>query len=199
MHRRVWCACFLVLFAASAEAKEVAVHTPHGKRIYTVDETFEEVVPQKMRRVVAEAVVGNGPEGHLGLLIGLLNAPIRNLDLYAGAGIELNPSRQLTGSARYGFNILGFHPYIAAGYVFRDLHGIGAYSHSAFAELGYTWSIHQTLRVSFGLGARRLLAFGLHESSPILDGYTDAALLQQQRDSLATYSPIVALRVSRAF
>jgi hypothetical protein len=196
----VACACLAILLgSSSAAAKEVAIKSPNGKRIYKEGETFEEVTPLKRRRVVAEAVVGAAPEGHLGLLIGVLNMPIRRLDLYVGGGIEANPSRQFTASARYGFSIYGFHPYVAAGYVFRDLHGIGAFSHNAFAELGYTWSIHQTLRVSVGAGVRRLLHFGLHDGSPILAGYTDEALLQQQRDSLSRYSPILAIRISRAF
>jgi len=187
------------LLAAPVAAKDVGVSTPHGRRIYGPNETFEEVKPAGVRRVVAEAVMGAAPEGHLGFLVGLLNLPVRRLDLYAGLGYEANPSRQLTGSARYTFNLRGFHPYIATGYLYRDLYGIGARSHNAFAEVGYTWVFHQTLRVSVGGGVRRLLQFRLNEDSPLLQGYVDRTLLREQEDSISRFSPLVAVRVSRAF
>lgn len=182
-----------------ARAKDVGLHTPGGGHIYRARETFEDVTQTSSRRVVAEVSMGAAPEGNLGFLIGVLNLPVRRLDLFAGIGLEINPSRQFTGSARYTFDIHGYRPYIAGGYVFRSLHGIGGYSHNVTLEVGYTWVIRQTLRLSAGVGVRRLLHFGLRDGSPLLEGYTDTALLQSQKDDLDTYSPVVAVRLARTF
>jgi hypothetical protein len=183
----------------TVDAKEIGVQSPSGRRIYDSDETFDQVKRHNTRGVVAEVSLGLAPEGNLGFLLGVLNVPIRRLDLYAGLGIEANPSRQFTGTARYTLDIYGYKPYVSAGYIFRDLYGIGGYSHNLSFEVGYTWAVHQTMRISAGVGVRTLLHFGLHGDSPILAGYTDQALLDEQRNALATFYPIAAIRVSRAF
>lgn len=188
-----------VAHAPNAHAKDIGIQSPSGRRIYDSDETFEEAKLHDTRRVVAEVSMGLVPEGNLGFLLGVLNVPIRHLDLYGGVGFELNPSRQFTGTARYTFDIYGYRPYLSFGYVYRDLYKIGGYSHNLSFELGYTWAIHQTMRVSVGAGVRQLLHFGLRADSPILSGYTDQALLDDQTSGMTKFTPIVAVRVSRAF
>lgn len=182
-----------------AIAKENGFSSPHGRRIYGPNETFGTASSLRRRRLVAETVIGIAPEGHLGASLGVFDVGLRGLDVYVGGGLEFNPSRQFTSSVRYSFALGKVRPYAALGYTFRSLYAIGGYSHNAFGELGVGWDARPTLRVSLGVGARRLIHFGLHADSPLLVGYTDYALLDHERASLRTYTPIVAIRVSRSF
>jgi hypothetical protein len=188
-----------LLSAGLASAKENGFASPHGRRIYGPNETFGTASSLRRRRLVAETVVGVAPEGHLGVSLGVLDVGVEGLDLYVGGGVEFNPSRQFTSSVRYGFDVWWFRPYLAVGYAYRDLYAIGGYSHNLSGELGVGWDARPTLRVSLGVGVRRLLHFGLHPDSPLLQGYTDYALLDHERSSLHRYTPIVALRFSRSF
>jgi hypothetical protein len=191
-------ASFLAV-AAPVSAKENGFASPHGRRIYGPNETFGSASSLRRRRLVAETVVGVAPEGHLGASLGVLDLGVRGLDLFVGGGLEFNPSRQFTSSVRYAFEVWRFRPYVSLGYAYRSLYAIGGFSHNVSGELGLGWDVRPTLRISLGLGVRRLIHFGLHDDSPLVQGYTDYALLDQERASLHRYTPIVALRFSRSF
>src|SRR5262249_48634258 len=103
-HTQVGLALAGALVAGEADARQVGLHSPTGRRIYEPTERFDEVIEHKRRVVVSEVAVGAGPEGNLAMLLGVLNVPVRRLDLFAGVGIEANPAALCTGSARYTFN-----------------------------------------------------------------------------------------------
>ena len=125
-----------LVLAGAADAKKHGVSSPSGKKIYDADETFAQAVDSSKRRFVVEVSLGAGPEGNIGALLGVLNLPVRGLEYYIGYGIEANPATHITGSARYVFNIDDYRPYIALGYLYKDLTALRTYSHNAFAELG---------------------------------------------------------------
>lgn len=189
----------LVLLAAPAEARQFGVQTPAGRRIYGPDERFADALEHKRRVVVSEVAVGAGPEGNLALLFGVLNVPIRRLDLFAGVGLEANPAALFTGSARYTFNIDGFRPYIALGYLHKLTYEVGLASHNVFMEIGHTWVLHRTLRFSLGVGMRRILDTRLTEDSALSGPDADPAAVRHELARVDPWLPLAALRFSRAF
>lgn len=189
----------LLAAARPCAAKDFGLHTPSGRQIYDRDEEFANVANTRQRRFVVEAAAGAGPEGNVAALVGLLNWPVRRLDLYAGFGYEANPSRHYTLSARYTFNLNGFRPYVGAGYLYNDLYRLGTFTHETFAEIGYTWVIHDTFRFSIGLGTRYRVYLGVRDASLLSSEQTDPDLLSEQADSVVPWVPTLALRFSRAF
>lgn len=188
-----------VIAAAPAAGKEHGLHSPSGRRIYGADESFEDLIDTRLRRFVVEAAVGSGPEGNIAALLGFLNWPLRGLEYYGGFGLELNPCRSYTAATRYAFNIQGYRPYVGVGYLFRDVYEVGTYSHSAFLELGYSWVLHRTYRLTAGAGVRYLAHIGLREDSPLRGPQIDEALLLDETERVFPWTPTLALRFSRAF
>ena len=184
---------------AAAEGRRYAAGSPGGRPIYTVDETFQDAVNQNRRRFVLEMVVGSGPEGNLGVLLGFINFPVRGLEYYAGFGYEFNPSRQYTASVRYVFNIEGYRPYASLGYLYRSVYTLRSYDHDLFAELGYKWVIHRTHHLTAGVGLRRILYIGIHEDSTLREDDVDPVLLAEQKRAVNGWIPTFVLRFSRAF
>jgi hypothetical protein len=187
------------LSCRSALAKDYGIHSPSGRVIYDADERFEDVTNTRLRRFVVEAAVGAGPEGNIAALVGLLNWPVRRLEYYAGFGLELNPARNYTFAVRYAFNIHGYRPYVGLGYLFKDVYEVGTYSHNAFVEAGYSWVLHQTYRVTAGLGLRYIASIGIKDDSPLRGAHIDQALLADETDRVFPLTPTLALRFSRAF
>lgn len=192
-------AAALALRAAPAEARQFGIQTPAGRRIYGPDERFAAALEHKRRVVVSEVAVGAGPEGNLALLLGVLNVPMRRLDLFAGVGLEANPAALFTGSARYTFNVGGFRPYVALGYLYKLTYEVGLASHNVYMEVGHTWVIHRTLRFSLGVGLRRILDTRLTEDSVLSGPDADPAAVRHELDRIEPWLPLAALRFSRAF
>jgi hypothetical protein len=195
--RRV--ALALLLAALPASGKETGFSSPGRREIYDSNESFAEATRTRNRQFVIEVAAGAGPEGNLGALLGWLNQPVRGLEWYIGFGVELNPARHYTGGVRYMFNIDGYRPYVALGYLFVDLYELGTYSHNAFAELGYSWVIHETYHLTLGAGLRRILRIGVREDSTLRGSDVDPVLLDEQLDAVSPWVPTLALRFSRAF
>lgn len=189
----------LALLAYPAHAKDYGLHTPSNRRIYDDTERFGDATNTRLRRFVVEAAVGAGPEGNVAALVGLLNWPVRRLELYAGFGLELNPARHYTLAARYTFNLHGYRPYVAAGYLYNHLYRLGTFTHDVFVETGYTWVIHSTYRLTLGVGTRYRTYLGILDSSPLKGPHIDQELLAEQRDEVVRWVPTFALRFSRAF
>ncbi len=189
----------MLLFSQLALAKDVGINTPSGRRTYTKTERFEELVDHRQRILVSEVAVGLGPEGNLAILLGWLNFPIRHLDLYAGFGVEGNPAVQYTLATRYGFNFDGVRPYIALGYLYKDTYAVGITSRNAFLEIGHTWVLHRTYRLSLGGGVRHVLSRRIAADSLLAEPDTDRELLDEQLQTAGRWIPLVALRFSRAF
>lgn len=188
-----------LLVAAGAEAKETGVHSPGGRAIYGADASFAEVAEQSRRNFVVEMVTGIAPEGNLGLLVGVLNQPVRGLEFYGGFGFEATPATNYPVSARYWFDILGYRPFVSLGYSLRSLSQLGIVSHNVFAEAGYKWQFHETYHVTLGLGARRPLAVVVTDDSTMHGPTVDAALLEEQKERSKIFVPTISLRFSRAF
>jgi len=193
-----------VLLAALAsvrpcQAKDYGFHTPTGRHIYDIDEEFANVHNTRLRRFVVEAAAGAGPEGNVAALVGLLNWPVRHLDLYAGFGYEFNPSRHYTFSVRYTFNLNGYRPYVSAGYLHNDVYRLRTFTHEVFTEFGYTWVIHETFRLSLGVGTRYRLYLGVREDSLLNGEQVDRELLREQSEDVFPLVPTLTLRFSRAF
>jgi len=190
----------LVLIAASlAQAKEIGVNSPSGRRIYGPEETFGELCDQDTRHFVIEVAAGLGPEGNLGLLLGWLNVGVRGLELYAGVGVEANPAVHATGALRYVANIFGLRPYVSLGYLYKDTYAIDVWSHNLFGEVGYKWILHHTYHLTLGAGVRRMLAITVRDDSILLGPGSDPALLSSALDEVGRWSPMVSIRFSRAF
>ncbi len=187
------------LGTSTATAKRYGVSSPGGRRTYDEYERFDEALDQNRRHFVVETAVGLGPEGHLGLLLGWLNQPVNGLEYYVGFGYESNPARHYTGTVRYAPNIHGFRPYVALGYLYKDLTVLRTYSHNVFGEIGYSFKIHQTYRLTAGVGVRYIAHLGIHNDSPLMDDDVDPVLLKEQQDSIERWVPMGALRFSRAF
>lgn len=186
-------------WASSVLAKDIGIQTPTGKQIYDSNETFSDVDDTRKRRFVVEAVAGLGPEGNIGMLIGWINQPVRGFEYYAGFGYEANPALNVTGSVRYVFNIDGWRPYLAVGYIYKNLERLGTYNHNVFGEIGYSWVLHDTYHLTAGVGVRRILGVGIREDSPLKEPDVDPVLLASETDDMARWAPMVALRFSRAF
>ncbi len=124
---------------------------------------------------------------------------MRRLGLYAGFGLELNPARHYTGTIRYDFNLKGYRPYLAVGYLYNHLYRLGTYTHDVFAETGYIWIIHSTYRLTLGVGVRYRTYLGIKGSSPLNGEQIDRDLLAEQRADVVHWVPTFALRFSRAF
>lgn len=187
------------LCATPALAKTYGIHSPGGRTIYDVDERFGDATNTRLRRFVVEAAVGSGPEGNIAALVGLLNWPLRGIEYYGGFGLELNPSRNYTFAVRYAFNLSGYRPYVSLGYLFRDVYEVDTYSHSAFFEAGYSWVLHQTYRLTAGLGVRYLAHIGIRDDSTLRGPHIDQALLADETERVFPWTPTLALRFSRAF
>jgi hypothetical protein len=185
--------------ALPAAAKDYGFHSPSGRRIYHDDERFDEVSNTRLRRFVVEAAAGAGPEGNIAALIGALNWPIRRIEYYAGFGLELNPARNYTFAVRYAANLRGYRPYLGVGYLFKDAYELDTYSHNAFLELGYSWVLHDTYRLTAGAGLRYIAYIGIRDTSPLRAPHIDQALLAEERDGVLPLTPTLALRFSRAF
>ena len=193
-------AAVATVVAAPALAKDIGVHSPSGRQIYEPHEQFGEVIDQTTRRLVVEVATGAGPEGNLGILLGLLNFPLRGVELYAGIGFEANPARHYTGTIRFYPDFGSFRPYVAAGYLFNDTFEIGVTSHNLFGEIGHKWVIHRTYHLTAGLGLRRLLSVQIDKTSILNDPDVDQELLDEQIDEvMPRWLPTIALRFSRAF
>jgi hypothetical protein len=198
--RRAAVALGLALMTSSAaEAREFGLHTPSGRRIYAPHERFDELLDHRRRSIISEVAVGAGPEGNLALLLGLLNVPVRHLDLFVGIGIEANPATLLTGSARYTLNLDGVRPYLSLGYLHKATYEVGVASHNVFAELGHTWVLHRTLRFSLGIGLRRIIETRVVEDSVLLDPEVDPRAVRRELDAIDPWLPLAAIRFSRAF
>jgi hypothetical protein len=185
--------------ASPARAKDYGIHSPGGRQIYDADERFDDALNTRLRRFVVEAAVGSGPEGNIAALVGILNWPFKNIEYYAGFGLELNPSRNYTFAVRYTPNVHGYRPYASLGYLFRDVYEVGTYSHSSFLEVGYTWVLHQTYRLTAGAGVRYLAHIGIKDRSPLRGSDVDQAVLADETDRVIPWTPTLALRFSRAF
>jgi hypothetical protein len=192
-------AVVLLLNTPPALAKNTGVHSPSGKTIYVPQRSFDEALDQNRRKWVIEAVMGDGPEGNVGLSLGRLNVLIHGFELYAGFGYALTPARHVTGSMRYLMNFHGFRPYLAAGYLWRNTFAIASHSHNVTGEFGYSWRIHHTYHLTAGLGARYIAATVVEATSPLKTSDADAVLLAEQSESMARWSPLAVLRFSRAF
>ena len=189
----------VLLSSRGALARQFGVQSPSGRRIYTTNERFAEVIEHKRRVVISEVAVGAGPEGNIALLLGCLNVPVRRLDLFAGVGLEANPAALFTGSARYSFNFDGIRPYIAFGYLYKLTYEVGVASHNVFAEVGHTWVIHRTMRLSLGVGIRRILHTGLVDGSELATPDVDPAAVERELGRVNPWLPLGAIRFSRAF
>ena len=198
-HRTCAIATALFLSSGLAAPKNHGVSSPGGKEIYKPGETFAEIVDSDTRYFVVETAIGAGPEGNLGILLGLINQPVKGLEFYAGFGVESNPARNYTGTARYMFNIDGYRPYVGLGYMYKDLFELRTFSHSLFAETGYKWVIGRTYHLTASIGIRRILHVGIRNDSPLLADDVDPVLLQEQQDNISRWTPLIALRFSRAF
>jgi hypothetical protein len=189
----------LAAISGPARAKEIGFRSPGGREIYDENEQFGGVTETGRRQFVIEVAVGAGPEGNLGVLLGWINQPVRGLEWYAGAGLEVNPAIHYTLGSRYLFNIDGYRPYVGAGYLYNDLYELRTYSHEVFAEVGYSWVLHDTYHLTAGIGVRHILYIGIRSDSPLRDSDVDPALLEEQRDDVSPWVPTAALRFSRAF
>jgi hypothetical protein len=189
----------VLLSSRGAGARQFGLQSPSGRRIYTPKERFAEVIEHKRRVVVSEVAVGAGPEGNIALLLGCLNVPVRRLDLFAGVGLEANPAALFTGSARYTFNFDGVRPYIALGYLYKRTYEVGLASHNTFAEVGHTWVLHRTMRLSLGVGIRRILHTVLVEGSALATPEVDPAAVERELGRVNPWLPLGAIRFSRAF
>jgi hypothetical protein len=189
----------VTLATRSEGAKRSGFSSPGGRTLYDAQDDFSIAVEGKDRRFVAEVALGAGPEGNLGMLLGWQNQPFRGVAWYLGVGFEFNPARHYTGTVRYVFDLDGYRPFVAAGYVYNDLYELRTYSHNAFVEVGYSWILHQTYHVAVGVGARHIVHLGIRPDSPLHAGDIDPALLAVQRDSLSAWMPTLAFRFSRAF
>ena len=199
----------LVCPVSSASAKQHGLQTPSGRAIYDEGETFEEAYPESTRRLIVEVVtglapeprlcVGIAPEGNLGALVGVINVPVRSLDLYSGYVTEWNPAITIPFIARYGFNFEGYRPYLSAGYGYRVLQRLRVASHNVFFEVGYTWLLQTTTRISLGAGVRRPLHVIVNSDSPLAEPDADPDLLDRETERSKTWVPTIALRFSRAF
>ncbi len=182
-----------------AQAKEFGVRSPEGREIYKKDEPFGAVANQSTRRVVAEVAAGAGPEGNLAILFGVLNVGFAGLDLYGGAGFEVNPARHYTGAARLYGKFAGFRPYVSLGYLFVDKFDLGTFTHNVFAEIGHAWKYHQTYHITASVGLRYLAYIGFTEDSTLKKDDVDPVALDRAVDETARFVPLFALRLSRAF
>jgi hypothetical protein len=182
-----------------AGAKEFGYRSPGGREIYDDGDTFGSVQRTQTRRLVIEVAVGAGPEGNVAALLGVLNVPVRSVDIFAGIGWELNPARHYTIGARYTANIDGYRPYIGLGYLYNDLYVLRTWSHNVFAEGGYCWVIHDTYRLTAGIGIRYIAHIGIRPDSPLNDPDVDPELLAEQHEEVSPWVPTFALRFSRAF
>ena len=189
----------LLFASATAQAKDFGFRSPGGREIYDEEDRFGTATSTRQRQFVIEVAIGAGPEGNLGALLGWLNQPVRGLEWYAGIGVEVNPATHYTLASRYMFNIDGYRPYVGLGYLYSDLYELGTYSHNAFAEVGYSWVLHETYHLTLGAGVRRILYIGIRPDSPLNDSDVDQALLAEQRDDVSPWVPTIALRFSRAF
>jgi hypothetical protein len=189
----------LLCWSPEASAKRHGLASPSGRAIYDDNERVFEVRDQSRRHFVVEVASGLAPEGNLGILLGWINQPVKGLEWYAGVGTELTPSVNATGTLRYMFNLDGYRPYIATGYLYREVQQLGSYSHNWFVEAGYKWILHRTYHLTAGIGVRRLLHVGVHEDSILRGDQVDPNRLDQELDAIAPYAPLVSLRFSRAF
>ena len=184
---------------SGALAKEHAVHTPGGRVIYEKQETFGQAASARGRNLAIEMVMGSGPEGNFGVLLGWAGTPLSGLQLCGGFGIDVVPARNYSGSVRYHAAMGGYHPYVSLGYALHESYAIGSHSHNAFAELGYRWTLHSTSTIAAGLGLRRILHIGVPPDSTLRASDTNPALLDEQRASVEPWVPMAMIRLSRAF
>jgi hypothetical protein len=182
-----------------ALAKKIGIATPTGRSIYGTEERFGDVTSQSTRSFVAEVAMGAGPGGNLALLLGWLNVPFQRFDIYAGIGFEANPATLYTLGGRYVFSFDGFHPYLSAGYLYKDSYEMGITSNNVFAELGYRWSVHQTYRVAVGVGIRRQLNVAYGDDSILNSPSIDPVFRAEQLATVDPWLPTFVLRLSRAF
>jgi hypothetical protein len=189
----------LLFVSGPAHAKQTGIHSPGGREIYGRDEQFAEVLEQRRRNFVVEVVTGIAPEGNLGLLLGVLNRPLRGMEFYGGFGWEATPALNFPVSARYWFDIFGLRPFVSVGYSFRTLPSIGLVSHNAFGEIGYKWALHQTYHLTIGVGVRRPLVVLTTDGSALYAPSIDRRLLDEELDDSRSWVPTASLRLSHAF
>lgn len=188
-----------MFLASTSQAKDHGVHSPKGRVIYEPHETFATALDQNRRRFVAEVATGLAPEGNLALLLGGLNFLADGLDVYAGVGFDLNPSRLYSGSMRYSLRVGDVRPYVSLGYMFKNTFDIGVVSHNTFLEVGHRWVLHRTYHLILGAGVRRILKTSVTKSSPLRRDEIDPALLADSLSNINSWAPTVVLRFSRAF
>lgn len=184
---------------SNAKAKEHGIHSPNGRAIYQTHETFSDALDQNRRRFVAEVATGLAPEGNLALLLGGLNILIPRLDIYAGIGFDVVPSRRYSGSMRYSLRFEELRPYVSAGYMFKDTFDVGVVSHNAFFEVGHRWVLHRTYHLILGVGARRILRTWLTSDSYLRTDEINPQLLRNELNDIQAWEPTLVLRFSRAF
>jgi hypothetical protein len=65
--------------------------------------------------------------------------------------------------------------------------------------VGHTWVIHRTMRLSLGVGIRRILHTVLVEDSPLATPDVDPAAVERELGRVNPWLPLGAIRFSRAF
>lgn len=98
-----------------------------------------------------------------------------------------------------GLHVGPFRPYVALGYLHEYTYEVGIGSHNVFGELGHTWVLHRTLRLSLGIGLRRTLATRVAEESFLTGPSVDPQAPSDEIDAINPWLPFAAVRFSRAF
>jgi hypothetical protein len=83
--------------------------------------------------------------------------------------------------------------------LYKDLSALRTYSHNAFAEIGYSWKLRRTYHLTAGVGIRRILHIGIRPDSPLKADDVDPELLAEQERGISRWTPMIAVRFSRAF
>lgn len=179
-----------------AAAKELRTQ---GRTIYGAHEQFGGLLDQDQRTVVAEVAIGNGSEGHLGLVFGWLANRPHGLEIYGGFGMRVGPSFHVTGSTRMFFNLSGWRPYVGAGYLLQVQPNIGMRSHSVFFDVGYKWVVHHTFHVTVSVGFQQMVYAWFGDDSVLRDADVAPEFLEHELDALDRFRPQAAIRFSRAF
>jgi hypothetical protein len=172
---------------------------PFRRTIYDPNRTFGEATNSQRRYFIAEVASGFAPQGHLAVLLGLINVPLPGVEVYAGYGVEANPATTLNADIRYLPNIRGWRPYFALGYSYRSLSAIDTISHNVFGEVGYKWVIGPTYHLTLAAGIRQAIDIRVDAASPLRGSDTDAQLLEEQVNAAKTWVPTAAVKLSRAF
>lgn len=170
-----------------------------ARSIYTGEPTFSSALDEETRWFGAEVVAGLGAEGNLAAGFGLILPQLHGLELWAHFGLEANPALRYSGSLRYVFEFGDFRPFLGVGFSFADLYAQGSVSTHFYAEVGHQFALSSTYRVSASLGFRTVLDVWLKANSPLLDGTTDLAWVDEQLVEARGAFITLTLRFSRRF